>query len=154
MNRLRYFIDERAPRLALTLRLAKHWLAGSVELAAMREHVRPGATVVDIGARRGLFTAYLARRVGREGYVHAFEPFPPNFATLERLFGGCGNVVLHELALSSAPGEATLTVPIRGGRPADALGSLSAPPSASRNALMRPVPMPAVAMATAASTSA
>jgi hypothetical protein len=43
---------------------------------ALRRLVRPGATVFDIGANFGWYTCLLARAVGSEGHVHAFEPVP------------------------------------------------------------------------------
>jgi FkbM family methyltransferase len=43
---------------------------------ALRRIVRPGATVYDIGANLGVFSAWLARRVGKEGCVYAIEPNP------------------------------------------------------------------------------
>ncbi len=39
-------------------------------------------TVFDMGAYIGLTTMFLARRVGPQGHVVAFEPNPANFATL------------------------------------------------------------------------
>jgi FkbM family methyltransferase len=39
---------------------------------------------VDSGANIGLYAIALARRVGTGGRVHAFEPEPANFRTLDR----------------------------------------------------------------------
>ena len=44
----------------------------------------PGSVAVDIGANVGLHTLSIARRVGTEGKVLAFEPDPDNFRILER----------------------------------------------------------------------
>lgn len=41
--------------------------------------IRPGDTVIDIGAHQGFFTCYAASR-GAE--VYAFEPYPPSFSRL------------------------------------------------------------------------
>jgi FkbM family methyltransferase len=41
----------------------------------MRQLLRPGDTVVDIGANIGFSTLIAARAVGNEGRVYAFEPF-------------------------------------------------------------------------------
>jgi len=118
------YVDDAMPGVALLLRRAKHRLAGSVEMAAMRRYVRPGDLVVDIGARRGLFTAYLADLVGPDGEVEAFEPFPPNVAALRRLFIGRPQVRVHAVALSDATRKAALAVPLEGRHPNTALGSL------------------------------
>jgi FkbM family methyltransferase len=123
------YVDDALPGVALLLRRAKHRLAGSVEMAAMRRHVRPGDLALDIGARRGLFTAYLADLVGPDGIVEAFEPFPPNVLALRRLFSGRPQVRVHAVALSAATRTATLAVPLEGRHPDTALGSLERDPA-------------------------
>src|SRR3990172_6834931 len=40
-------------------------------------------TIVDIGAHKGYFTVYAAKKAYK-GTVHAFEPFAQNFAFLEK----------------------------------------------------------------------
>jgi FkbM family methyltransferase len=42
----------------------------------LKTKVRPGATVLDVGAHVGLFTVLLARWAGPKGQVFAFEPTP------------------------------------------------------------------------------
>ena len=44
--------------------------------------VRPGATVVEIGANKGSYTSLLSRLVGENGRVHAFEPVTESFDRL------------------------------------------------------------------------
>lgn len=44
--------------------------------AIMRAYVPPGATAIDVGAHLGYFALRLARLVGPQGAVHAFEPDP------------------------------------------------------------------------------
>ena len=44
--------------------------------SALRTLVRPGMRVLDIGANIGLFTVFMAHRVGQRGYVRAFECDP------------------------------------------------------------------------------
>src|ERR1700732_2573671 len=53
------------------------WLLGAFELATVRAYeriVRPGDTVLDIGANIGAHVLHLARAVGAEGKVWAIEP--------------------------------------------------------------------------------
>src|SRR4051812_41546604 len=44
------------------------------ELAVIRENVKAGSIVADIGASIGVHTLVMAQRVGDDGAVHAFEP--------------------------------------------------------------------------------
>jgi FkbM family methyltransferase len=52
--------------------------------AWLREHLRPGDVVVDIGANIGYFSLLAAREVGASGRVIAFEPVPSIADMLER----------------------------------------------------------------------
>jgi FkbM family methyltransferase len=51
---------------------------------ALRQLVRPGDTVVDVGANVGIVTALLGLLVGSTGQVFSFEPVPPLFDILRR----------------------------------------------------------------------
>jgi FkbM family methyltransferase len=51
---------------------------------ALAAHVRPGMTVLDIGANIGSHTLHLARLVGSSGRVYAFEPTAFAYAKLLR----------------------------------------------------------------------
>jgi len=46
--------------------------------------VKPGMTVLDIGAHVGFYTLLAAELVGKTGKVFAFEPEPENFAVLSK----------------------------------------------------------------------
>jgi FkbM family methyltransferase len=81
----------------------------SEEYEAFRNVVKPGATVLDIGANLGGYTVLLAQWVGPGGRVHAFEPAPGARAGLIRhlvLNGIRDRVVVHPEALSSGAGTA------------------------------------------------
>jgi FkbM family methyltransferase len=52
------------------------------EVRLSRALIRPGDTVVDVGAHVGLWVMGAALRAGREAKVHAFEPAAENFAGL------------------------------------------------------------------------
>jgi FkbM family methyltransferase len=63
---------------ALALRLYER-----SELAFVRRALRPGMTVLDVGANVGPYTALCAHAVGDAGRVFAFEPDPESFRYLE-----------------------------------------------------------------------
>jgi FkbM family methyltransferase len=81
-------------RLSLDLQTEKDYWLGTYEpalQAAIRDWVRTGMVAYDIGANIGYLTLLLARQVGAEGRVYAFEALPAN---LERL---AGNLALNSL---------------------------------------------------------
>ncbi len=69
-----------------------------------------GATVLDIGANKGIYSFWLARAVGATGRVLAFEPQPEMKSYIERRRANFGmqNVTVLGTALSSATGVAML----------------------------------------------
>jgi 31-O-methyltransferase len=72
--------------------------------------VSDGATVFDVGANIGLFSAALAQR-RRNLKIHLFEPVPSTFAILERnaqRLLASAEVELHRVAVASGPGRATI----------------------------------------------
>lgn len=77
----------------------------------LKANLNIGDTVLEVGANLGALTVGLARKVGRQGRVHAFEPQRAVFALL------CANAALNDLdqirpwnlAVDAAPGS--LTVP-------------------------------------------
>ncbi|MEW5930234.1 MAG: FkbM family methyltransferase [Gemmatimonadota bacterium] len=73
-----------------------------------REHVRPGDTVLDIGAHVGYYSLLSSVLAGDGGTVWAFEPNPRNCAFLRRHveINRRGNVRVTEAAVSDAAGRA------------------------------------------------
>jgi len=71
--------------------------------------LRPGDTMVDVGANIGYFTILGARAVGVRGRVAAFEPMPHVRQRLERniALNRLTNVVVRSEALSDTPGLST-----------------------------------------------
>ena len=51
------------------------WGQGEVE-QIFSYFVKPGSTVIDVGANVGAFTVPFAKLAGRNGIVHAIEPIP------------------------------------------------------------------------------
>ncbi|MEJ7583474.1 MAG: FkbM family methyltransferase [Acidimicrobiales bacterium] len=76
----------------------------------LRDHCRPGSTVLDLGAHLGLYTVLMARYVGPGGRVLAFEPTPATRRELHRTvhLNGVTNVEIRDEAVSWSTGEALL----------------------------------------------
>ncbi|HEY3470715.1 MAG TPA: FkbM family methyltransferase [Amycolatopsis sp.] len=76
------------------------YFAAGIELA-------PGATVLDVGANVGVFSAAVFERLDGDVRIFAFEPLPPLFATLDRnareFFGG--RLTALPFGLAAAPDE-------------------------------------------------
>jgi len=78
------------------------------ETRFVQKFLRPGMTVVDVGAHHGLYTLLASKGVGRRGKVIAFEP---SMRERRRLLShlrvnACWNVVLEGCALGDEVGEA------------------------------------------------
>jgi FkbM family methyltransferase len=77
--------------------------------------VRPGDTVLDLGANYGYYTYPLSRAVGPSGRVYAFEPVPFTYSTLVLVtrFLGARNVTLVPKGCSDAAGTVEFNVPVQ-----------------------------------------
>jgi FkbM family methyltransferase len=80
------------------------------EMRFVQRLLRPGMTVLDIGAHHGLYTLLTAKRVGRRGRVIAFEPSPRECRRLAKhvRVNRCGNVQVEACAVGDQSGEADL----------------------------------------------
>lgn len=76
--------------------------------AFMLHAVRPGDTVLDIGAHFGFFSLLAADLVGETGQVVSFEPTPSTFAQLSRNLEGYATSTRLNVALGRAEGTATM----------------------------------------------
>jgi len=86
-------------------------LLGKPEKIFFTRNLKPGMTVVDIGANQGLYSLLFSRLVGAEGVVIAFEPEPDMFAALETNIAANSveNVECHRLAIGSKSDQAMLS---------------------------------------------
>jgi FkbM family methyltransferase len=92
----------------------------------MLEALRPGDTVIDVGANIGVLTMLAAHAVGRRGHVISFEPNPEVY---ERLLWHLSEnelkqVVPNRLALGDRNATLELKVPATGNTGAGTLGVL------------------------------
>jgi FkbM family methyltransferase len=103
-------------RMRVDWKIHRSFAYGSWEpevVKAVREHVAPGMTVLDVGAQSGFYSLLFSRLVGPEGHVVAFEPLPANFRLLEEnlQLNGIGNVTVRREAVAERSGEMTLEFP-------------------------------------------
>ncbi len=114
------------PEMAIPLRLpfGAWWLAKKgaldhelmyngfeeTEMRFVQRLLRPGMTVVDVGAHHGLYTLLASKRVGRRGRVVAIEPSPREGRRLAKhlRLNRCRNVDVETCALGNRSGEADL----------------------------------------------
>jgi FkbM family methyltransferase len=87
----------------LSLILLKLSVMGSGDRAFFRQRLRPGMTVVDVGANQGIYTLLFAELVGSSGHVLAFEPDPVLCSALRQNLrrNGTSNVTVYENALGA-----------------------------------------------------
>jgi FkbM family methyltransferase len=132
-------IDGLPGQVSVRLRLLKARLRRDRMLDLMRQHVRQGQHVVDVGANRGVYTLFLASLVGSRGRVDAIDPFPANVRRIIQALGRRGNVQVHCVAVSDRHGTASLYVPLHHGLQIDALATLGAEPSVDHDTLEVPI---------------
>jgi FkbM family methyltransferase len=77
------------------------WEPYTTEL--FKKVLKPGSTVLDIGAHHGYFSLLAARCVGPEGKVYAFEPASANFRILQKNMEL--NSFLNVIAVNRAVGD-------------------------------------------------
>jgi FkbM family methyltransferase len=119
--------SERVPVLGSWLRrdpgdrlnLAVNGIHEPVDTAFVGRVIRPGGTVVDVGANIGYYTCYFARLVGPKGHVVAFEPAPDLVGILRDnvAYNGYSHVRLENKAVTDKSGP--LTLYMEEGKPED-----------------------------------
>jgi FkbM family methyltransferase len=82
------------------------------ETELLRTQVKPGMTVVDIGANVGYYTCLAARLVGTKGKIYAFEPEPNNYEMLLKniTLNQYQNVIPIQKAVSNKTGKTKLFI--------------------------------------------
>jgi len=78
----------------------------------VKNEIKKGDVVIDIGAHIGYYTVLFAKLVGPEGRVFAFEASPTNFEILKKNVdvNGYQNVTLNNKAVSDKDGKLTLYI--------------------------------------------
>lgn len=75
------------------------------EIELLRQHIKPGDRIIDIGANIGFYALILSELTGGKGSVHAFEPDPVNFSRLQKTVEGVGNIRINNQAMAPKSGN-------------------------------------------------
>lgn len=74
-----------------SLELSIQGVYGELDTNIVKNEIKPGDIVIDVGANIGYYTLIFAKLVGKTGKVIAFEPEPKNFQLLKK------NIAINEL---------------------------------------------------------
>jgi FkbM family methyltransferase len=107
------------------------FVTGEPEFEWVGSVIRPGDTVIDVGANAGVYTRKFASLVGPTGRVVAFEPVPESFhlLTVHTSLLEYRNVTLLNLAASDKMMVAAMSIPRSSGRLRDYYRASIAGPS-------------------------
>ena len=80
---------------------------GGLDTEIVKSQISKGDIVVDVGASIGYYSLILARAVGKEGHVFAFEPRPERFELLQKNveINGYDNITIEQMAVLDQNGE-------------------------------------------------
>ena len=94
----------------LALTISHYGTYEELEAKIMKEKIKVGNIVVDVGANIGLHTLNMAKIVGNTGQVFAFEPDPSNFEILRKnvKINNYQNIILEQKACADKYGRTTL----------------------------------------------
>ena len=69
------------------------------EIELLKKHIKPGDTVLDIGANIGFYATILSDIVGEKGKIHCFEPDTTNFNHLKKTTSSYKNIIINNKAV-------------------------------------------------------
>jgi len=86
------------------------------EIKGLAQLVKPGDTVIDIGAGLGMYTVPLSYLIGPSGRIDSIDPQPRNFHVVRFLRGlvGTARGKLRRIAMGPQAGEGEIVVPKNG----------------------------------------
>ncbi len=84
------------------------------ELEAIRRALRPGCSVLDIGAHKGAYTYWMSKWARPNGRLVAIEPQPDLADRLRSLYASAHDISVVHGAVGSSVGEITLHIPGEG----------------------------------------
>ncbi len=83
------------------------------EFSVIKNIVKEGDYVIDVGANFGFYTQYLSKLVGNNGHVHSIEPISLTYEILLNNVTklNLNNVTVYNCAISEKNGIATMEIP-------------------------------------------
>lgn len=85
----------------------------SKEIAFLGRSLREGDVCFDVGGNIGFYALNFAKGVGASGKVFSFEPLKRNALLIQLAaeMNGLGNISVHNIAVSDAPGFVSMVIP-------------------------------------------
>lgn len=107
-NGTRILVDTRSIDIGIHLLTLGRWETAYTDL--FTRLLKPGDTVLDLGANHGVYALIAAQAVGPSGRVHAFEPNPrlAHLVDMSLRLNGFGWAQAHAVGASDAAGTARL----------------------------------------------
>lgn len=107
--------DLKGYKVLLNLKTEKSRWLGTYEpelQAALREFLRPGSIVYDVGANIGYITLMMAHNVGVDGRVYSIEALPANVERIQKnlALNNLNNVSIVQAAVIDSDGPVTFYV--------------------------------------------
>jgi FkbM family methyltransferase len=74
----------------------------AAEISLLKQIIRPGDNIIDIGANIGFYARILSDLTGKNGKVYCFEPDSTNFNYLQKATHGRSNIQVFNMAVSDS----------------------------------------------------
>jgi FkbM family methyltransferase len=129
----RYYLPSDAPREDPVIHCIKTGAIFEPEVIEIaKAYIRPGSTVLDVGANFGQMSVFFSRFVGAAGQVHSFEADPFVYELFVRTLAAnnCQNVTAHLGAVYDRPDQ-QLFYPVQDFKRFQAYGSYGIEPNAT-----------------------
>jgi len=103
----RYYLPTDAPRDPVIHCIKTGAIFEPEIIETAKAYLRPGSTVLDLGANFGQMSVLFSQLVGSSGHVHSFEADPFIYELLQKTFAAnnCQNVTAHLGAVYDRPGK-------------------------------------------------
>lgn len=111
VNGVKMFLDVKDPGVSRTLAIKGE--REKDQVFVVRRELKPGMTVLDVGANIGSYALLEASLVGPNGKIYAIEPAPQNFALLQKniALNQFENIIeTHQVGASNQSGKGTFYV--------------------------------------------